>query len=109
MKYGYRTPSVKKSISSRTTGKINRAVKSATNPIYGKKGIGYINNPKKAVYNKIYNKTTESIFDENENQHEVSNERTSQDTVTIVAWIITIIIMGWLFSKMWVFIHWLFE
>ena len=26
--------------------------------------MGYINNPKKAIYNKIYNKTSRSIFDD---------------------------------------------
>lgn len=63
MKKGFRTPSVKKSISARTTGKATRAVKRAVNPTYGKKGMGMINNPKKAVYNKVYNKTTVSIKD----------------------------------------------
>ncbi len=29
-----------------------------------KSGMGYINNPKKAIYNKIYNKTSRSIFDD---------------------------------------------
>ena len=58
MKFGYRKPSIKKSIKARTTGKIKRATNSAINPFYGKKGMGYINDPKKAIYNKIYNKTT---------------------------------------------------
>lgn len=47
-----------------TTGRAKRAVKSSINPLYGKKGMGYINNPKKAVYNKVYNKTTRSIWDD---------------------------------------------
>lgn len=63
MKTGFRTPSVSKSINARTTGKIKRSVKRSVNPLYGKKGMGYINNPQKAVYNKVYNKTTSSIFD----------------------------------------------
>lgn len=63
MKIGYRRPSVKKSFKARTTGKLKRKAKKAINPLYGKKGMGYINNPKKAVYNKIYNKTTRSVFD----------------------------------------------
>lgn len=109
MKYGYKVPNIKKSVKAKTTGKINRTVKSAINPLYGKKGMGYINNPKKAVYNKVYNKTTKNIFDEDESQYTVSNEETSQGTATIVAWVITIIIMTWLFSKMWSFINWLFE
>ena len=62
MKVGYRKPSVKRSISARTTGKVKRAVKSSINPTYGKSGMGYINNPQKAVYNKVYNKTTTPVF-----------------------------------------------
>lgn len=58
MKFGVRTPSIKKSIKARTTGRAKRAVKRSINPIYGKKGTGFINNPKKAVYNKVYNKTS---------------------------------------------------
>lgn len=63
MKFGMRKPSLKKSIKARTTGKVKRAMKKAVNPMYGKKGMGYINNPKKAVYNKVYNKTTFGIND----------------------------------------------
>lgn len=58
MKMGFRTPSPKRSFSARTTGRVKRAVKSSINPLYGKKGMGYINDPQKAVYNKVYNKTT---------------------------------------------------
>lgn len=58
MKIGFRTPSLKKSFKARTTGRMKRSLKRSVNPLYGKKGMGYINNPKKAVYNKIYNKTT---------------------------------------------------
>lgn len=63
MKFGIRTPSVKKSLKARTTGKAKRKVKSTVNPLYGKKGMGVVNNPKKAVYNKAYKKTTFSIWD----------------------------------------------
>lgn len=58
-----RKPSLKKSISARTKGKAKRAVKKAIIPGYGKKGMGWITNPKKAAYNKVYNKTSFSIFD----------------------------------------------
>ena len=54
---------LKKSIKARTTGRIKREVKSAMNPLYGKKGMVWINNPKKAAYNKVYKKTSFSIFD----------------------------------------------
>ncbi|MDU4018411.1 MAG: hypothetical protein E6053_05025 [Finegoldia magna] len=63
MKIGFRTPSLKKSLKARTTSKYKRQLKSAIDPTYGKKGIGWFKNPKKALYNKIYNKTTKSIFD----------------------------------------------
>jgi hypothetical protein len=62
MKIGIRKPSIKKMIKARTTGKIKRKVKKAVIPFYGKKGTGIIKNPKKAVYNKVYNKTSFSIF-----------------------------------------------
>lgn len=63
MKFGMRKPSIKKSIKARTTGKMKRKVKKALIPGYGKKGMGWINNPKKSAYNKAYNKTTFSWFD----------------------------------------------
>lgn len=63
MKIGIRTPSLKKSFKTRTTGRAKRAVKSAINPLYGKKGMGYINDPSRAIKNKVYKKTTFSIFD----------------------------------------------
>ena len=67
MKIGMRKPSIKKSIKARTTAKakrsVKRSVKRAVNPLYGKKGMGWVNDPKKAAYNKVYEKTTFSIFD----------------------------------------------
>lgn len=58
-----RKPSVKKSFKARTTAKYKRAAKRAINPTYGKKGMGLINDPKKSVYNKVYNKTTFGLDD----------------------------------------------
>ena len=58
MKVGIRKPNIKKRIKARTTGKLKRKVKKTVNPLYGKKGMGYIKNPKKAIKNKVYNKTT---------------------------------------------------
>ncbi|WP_285011978.1 hypothetical protein [Lactococcus formosensis] len=63
MKFGMRKPSIKKSFKARTTGKAKRKIKKALIPGCGKKGMGYINNPKKAVYNKVYKKTTFSFWD----------------------------------------------
>ena len=58
-----RKPSIKRSVKARTTGKAKRALKKAVIPGYGKKGMGWIKNPKKAMYNKIYKKTTFSFWD----------------------------------------------
>ena len=57
---GIRDVDINKSIKARTTGKMKREIKKATNPLYAKKGNGYITNPKRAVYNKVYKKTTKS-------------------------------------------------
>lgn len=62
MKLGMRKPSLKKSLKARTTGKAKRAIKKATIPGYGKKGMGWVKNPKRAAYNKVYKKTTFSIW-----------------------------------------------
>ena len=73
MKFGIRTPSIKKSVKARTTGRVKRMAKKATNPLYGKKGVGFYKNPKKAVYNKAYNKTTTSLFSANETEPKYLN------------------------------------
>ena len=77
MKFGIRTPSIKKSIKARTTGRAKRIAKSAINPLYGAKGVGYIKSPKKAaynkIYNKIYNKTTVDAFNNVKNLSTYNN------------------------------------
>ncbi len=62
MKFGIRKPSLKKSLSARTKGRAKRAVKKALVPGYGKKGMG-IAHPKRAVQNRIYNRTTIGVGD----------------------------------------------
>jgi len=63
MKFGMRKPSIKRSIKARTTGRAKRAVKKKVIPGYGKKGMGWLKNPKKAAYNKVYKKTSFSFWD----------------------------------------------
>ncbi len=63
MKFGFRKPSLKSSISARTTGKFKRAVKRALIPGYGKKGMGWIHDPKKAMYNAVYHRTSFGLSD----------------------------------------------
>ena len=62
MKFGMRKPSITKSLKARTTTKYKRKVKKALLPGYGKKGMGWIKNPKKAAYNKVYKKTSFSLW-----------------------------------------------
>lgn len=63
MKVGIRKPSIKKSVKARTTGRIERAAKGAVNPFYGKKGVGWIKDPKRAAYNAVYHRTTVGVRD----------------------------------------------
>ncbi|WP_423188408.1 hypothetical protein ACO1PF_07285 [Alkalibacterium sp. f15] len=63
MKFGMRKPSIKRSIKARTTGRAKRAVKRNVLPGYGKKGMGWLKDPKKAAYNKVYKKTSFSFWD----------------------------------------------
>ncbi len=58
MKIGFRKPSLKKSLKARTTAKWKRQAKKAIIP-----GYGWIKNPKKAAYNKVYHKTTFGLSD----------------------------------------------
>lgn len=62
MRFGPRIPSPTKSFKARTTGRIKKIARKSYNPYYGVKGAGWINNPTRATYNKIYNKTTTSVF-----------------------------------------------
>lgn len=60
MKIGMRKPSIKKMVSARTSPK--RFVRHNLG-LKAPRGYGWITNPKKAAYNRAYNKTTFSIFD----------------------------------------------
>ena len=53
MRIGMRKPSVKRMIKARTTGRAKRAVKKAVIPGYGKRGMGFVKNPKRSVKGAI--------------------------------------------------------
>ena len=55
MKFGFRVPSLKKRIAARTSWK--RVIRHNMG-IKAPRGLGMVTNPKKAMYNKVYNKTT---------------------------------------------------
>lgn len=63
IKVGFRKPSLKKSIRARTTGKFKRRVKKAINPFYGRKGMGFIKNPRRSIRNSIYRRSTFGLSD----------------------------------------------
>lgn len=60
MKIGLRKPSLRKSIAARTSP--TRLIKNSLG-LKAPRGWGWITNPQKAAYNKIYNKTTFSFWD----------------------------------------------
>lgn len=60
MKYGIRKPSLKKSIAARTS--LKRYVRHSLG-LKAPRGWGWLTNPKKAAYNRVYHRTTRSIFD----------------------------------------------
>ena len=63
MKFGIRTPSLSRTISARTRGRVTRTVKRTLIPGYGRKGMGWLRDPRRAAYNKVYRKTTTRFGD----------------------------------------------
>ena len=95
MKIGLRKPSLKKSFKAMTTGKAKRKLKKALIPGYGKKGIGLLKNPKKAIYNKIYTKTTIGAKDLSKKRKEtpvsnINNPKESNLIINIIIWLFVI-------------------
>ena len=59
MKFGFRTPSLKKRIAARTS--VKRMIRHNLG-IKAPRGMGWITNPKKAAYNRIYSRTTKGCL-----------------------------------------------
>ena len=55
MKFGFRTPSLTKRIAARTS--VKRIIRHNLG-FKAPRGMGWITDPKKALYNKVYNKTS---------------------------------------------------
>lgn len=55
MKFGFRIPSFKKRIAARTS--LKRVVRHSLG-LKAPRGWGWLTNPKKAAYNRVYNRTT---------------------------------------------------
>lgn len=59
MKFGFRIPSIKKRIAARTS--IKRVI-SHNLGFKAPRGMGWITNPKKALYNRVYSRTTKGCL-----------------------------------------------
>lgn len=55
MKFGFRKPSLKKRIAARTS--VKRAIRHRLG-LKAPRGWGWLTNPRKAAYNRVYNRTT---------------------------------------------------
>ena len=55
LKFGFRIPSIKKRIAARTS--VNRILRHNLG-FKAPRGLGWFTNPKKALYNRVYNKTS---------------------------------------------------
>ena len=107
MKFWFRVPSIKKRISARISPKRyirhNMWVKMP-------KWLGLISDPKKAIYNKIYNKTSfsvDNLFKSNtniiDNKSSEENSKGCLTFIAIIALVIALIVNIWLFI-LWIII-----
>ncbi len=55
MKFGFRTPSIRKRIAARTS--LKRYVRHSLG-VKAPRGWGWLTNPRRAAYNRVYNRTT---------------------------------------------------
>lgn len=59
MKFGLRKPSLRKSFAARTS--LKRVVRHSLG-VKAPRGAGWLTNPKKAAYNRVYSRSTVSIW-----------------------------------------------
>lgn len=71
----FRAPSIKRKIMASTTAKYKRQIKKSLLPYYGEKGTGVYKDPKKALYNELYNKSSigQKEFEKLTNQENISS------------------------------------
>ncbi len=63
VKIGMRTPSLRKSFKARTTGRLKRQLKREIIPGYGRRGMGLVKDPSRALKGAVYRRTTFSFWD----------------------------------------------
>ncbi len=102
MKFGIRTPSLKRRFAARTS--IKRYVRHSLG-IKMPRGYGFITNPKRAVYNKIYNKTSFSLDKLLKTpKSRVNNQNLDIKPSTMWKWIKYIFIGIFIFTPLWPFV-----
>lgn len=90
----FRKPSLKASFKARTTGRAKRAVKRAIIPGYGKKGTGFIKNPKRSMYNAVYHRTSIDTLKPIKNKKRTTqNPGSQQSSSSCLWWIFWIVIL----------------
>jgi len=80
MRFGFRRPSLKKRIAARTSWK--RVVRHRLG-LKAPRGWGWLTNPRKAAYNRIYNRTTRGCL------------------LALVAWTGTLFVVAWIAVLLW--------
>lgn len=82
----FRKPSLKASFKARTTGRAKRVVKRAIIPGYGKKGTGFIKNPKRSMYNAVYHRTSIDTLKPIKNKKRTTQGQESQQSSSSCLW-----------------------
>ena len=82
----FHKPSLKASFKARTTGRTKRAVKRAIIPGYGKKGTGFIKNPKRSMYNAVYHRTSIDTLKPIKNKKRTTQGQGSQQSSSSCLW-----------------------
>ncbi len=59
MKFGIRAPSIRKMVAARTSPR--RFIRHSLG-LKAPRGLGWLTNPKRAAYNRVYNRTTVSLW-----------------------------------------------
>lgn len=99
MKFGLRTPSLKRRFAARTS--IKRYVRHSLG-IKMPRGYGFITNPKRAVYNKIYSKTSFSLDKLLKTPKIKTNKQVSSVNPNVsLSWIKYVLVAIFIFTPLW--------
>lgn len=88
MKFGIRVPSLKKKIAARTS--LKRYVRHSLG-LKAPRGMGVFTNPKKAIYNRVYNRTTIGIDDLGRAMHPRRTTMATYRRVSFFRWLLCVV------------------